>query len=73
MEVESMNIEHEEGIVEDGSVDYRGRTPSRATTGAWKAATFIIGEHLTFLFLFHRYGHHLLSNYRPHAVCGIQI
>ncbi|CAN6442883.1 unnamed protein product [Victoria cruziana] len=42
MEVESMNIEHEEGIVEDGSVDYRGRTPSRATTGAWKAATFII-------------------------------
>jgi hypothetical protein len=30
--------------VHDASVDHRGRPPSRATTGAWKAAMFIVCE-----------------------------
>lgn len=34
--------DHEEAWVHDSSVDHRGRSPARATTGSWKAAMFII-------------------------------
>jgi hypothetical protein len=36
--------DHEEAWVHDSSVDHRGRSPARATTGSWKAAMFIIRE-----------------------------
>lgn len=29
--------------VHDSSMDHKGRTPLRASTGAWKASLFIIG------------------------------
>lgn len=49
--MEAMEIGGEGGghnrQVDDGSVDYRGRTALRASTGGWVAAFFIIGEHLT--------------------------
>lgn len=38
--------------VGDGSVDYKGMVPLRATTGAWKASLFIIGNYLTRLVLY---------------------
>lgn len=33
----------EEKWVYDSSLDYKGRIPLRASTGAWKASLFIIG------------------------------
>lgn len=34
----------EQKWVKDSSVDHKGRAPLRASTGAWKAALFIIGK-----------------------------
>lgn len=34
----------DEKWVADSSVDYKGRVPLRASTGAWKASLFIIGN-----------------------------
>jgi hypothetical protein len=39
-----VGVEDHEVWVDDSSVDHRGRSPSRATTGSWKAAMFIICE-----------------------------
>ncbi|KAL3622846.1 hypothetical protein CASFOL_033454 [Castilleja foliolosa] len=36
------NREAEEKWVNDSSVDYKGRVPLRASTGAWKSSLFII-------------------------------
>lgn len=36
------NDDDHEAWVHDSSVDHRGRSPARATTGSWKAAMFII-------------------------------
>jgi hypothetical protein len=47
MEKKSLEFEvadDHEVWVHDSSVDHRGRSPSRATTGSWKAAMFIICE-----------------------------
>ncbi|KAL3639488.1 hypothetical protein CASFOL_017395 [Castilleja foliolosa] len=33
-----------EKFVHDSSLDYKGRTPLRASTGAWKASFFVIGN-----------------------------
>lgn len=34
----------EEKWVYDGSVDYKGRVPLRASTGVWKASLFVLGK-----------------------------
>lgn len=44
--------ETDEKWVRDSSVDYRGRIPLRASTGAWKASLFIIGNGIFHLFPF---------------------
>ncbi|XP_066385759.1 protein NRT1/ PTR FAMILY 5.6-like isoform X1 [Miscanthus floridulus] len=41
LEVGVVDDDHEVWV-HDSSVDHRGRSPSRATTGSWKAAMFII-------------------------------
>lgn len=43
LEFEVADDDHE-AWAHDSSVDHRGRTPCRATTGSWKAAVFIICE-----------------------------
>lgn len=40
----------EEKWVYDSSLDYKGRIPLRASTGAWKASFFIIGMYASFHF-----------------------
>jgi len=40
-------VEDEMKWVHDSSLDYNGRVPLRASTGAWKASFFIIGKALT--------------------------
>ena len=48
---EQMNIAENGGyaketlMVCDSSLDHKGRLPLRSSTGTWKAAFFIIGEH----------------------------
>jgi len=37
----------EEKRVHDASVDYKGRVPLRASTGAWKAALFVLSKIFT--------------------------
>jgi hypothetical protein len=39
----SLSKSEDENRVHDLSVDYKGNIPLRASTGAWKAAVFIIG------------------------------
>lgn len=36
----------DEKWVHDSSVDYKGRVPPRASTGVWKAASFIISKNI---------------------------
>lgn len=40
------SADDQEKWVYDSSVDYKGRVPLRASTGAWKASLFIIGKKL---------------------------
>lgn len=39
----------DEKWVADSSVDYKGRVPLRASTGAWKASLFIIGKGISII------------------------
>lgn len=39
----------EQKWVYDSSFDHKGRTPLRASTGAWKASMFIIGNNPDFV------------------------
>lgn len=41
---------NEEKWVYDGSLDYKGRVPLRASTGAWKASFFVISKILSFVY-----------------------
>lgn len=47
-----LEVKTEEGDekkwVHDSSVDHKGKVPLRASTGSWKAAFFIIGNHFIF-------------------------
>lgn len=41
---------NEEKWVYDGSFDYKGRVPLRASTGAWKASFFVISKILSLVY-----------------------
>lgn len=41
----------QEKWVHDGSVDFKGRVPLRASTGVWKASLFVLSK--IFIFLHH--------------------
>jgi len=43
---------NEEKWVYDGSLDYKGRVPLRASTGAWKASIFVISKISLVYFMF---------------------
>lgn len=41
--------EEDDDRVHDSSVDYKGEVPLRSSTGAWKAALFIIGMYVCYI------------------------
>ena len=41
---------NEEKWVYDGSFDYKGKVPLRASTGAWKASFFVISKILSLVY-----------------------
>lgn len=44
IEIEQESKGVDEKWVHDSSLDHKGRLPLRASTGAWKASLFIIGN-----------------------------
>ena len=50
----------DEKWVADSSVDYKGRVPLRASTGAWKASLFIIGKGIYYIYHLLLFGNLLL-------------
>lgn len=52
MEEEIEKRKRDEKWVHDASVDYKNRVPLRSSTGAWKAALFVLGKRVKDLSFF---------------------
>ena len=49
MEIEKGGVDDQKWVY-DSSLDHKGRIPLRASTGAWRASLFIIGNKTLYLF-----------------------
>lgn len=49
---ERREFKDKEKWVLDGSLDHRGNVPLRASTGAWRASLFLMGESSTYTHMY---------------------